>query len=92
MTNNLPPREEWFCWKEYDAVLATDELPGDVTPRLLTPWSDPYEHEFPMDGLFKTPDEARASKRELAPNENWVLCKLILEPVELGPAEPESGG
>ena len=85
----LPPPECWFCWKEYDAVSTIEELPADVFPRLLTPWSDPYQHEFPMDGLFKTPEEARASKRELAPYENWVLCKLILEPVELGPAEPE---
>lgn len=68
-------REVWYCWKER----ALDE---NGNPRLLTPWSNPREYEFPMDWLFKTEAEARRAKTEVAPNENWVLCRRTLETVE----------
>lgn len=79
----LPPSEKWYCWKEYE------KCDDDETCRLLTPWADPYQYEFPMDWIFSTPKEAIESKAEVAPDEKWVLVKMTLEPVGVyGPETP----
>ena len=77
--------EIWYCWKEHRLV------EGEETPRLLTPWSDPAEHEFAMDWLFASPEEARRVVEEqfgdpddgepVWEREGWVLVRMTLEPV-----------
>lgn len=67
-------KEVWYCYKE----LVVD----DEGPRLLTPWSNPMKYEQVFDFLFKTPEEARETKADLAPDEDWVLCLRTLETVE----------
>lgn len=70
-----PATEVWFTWKERREV--------DGRWRLLTPWSDPMQHEEPFDLLFETAEEAKAAREEQeAENEPWVLVRLTLE--ELG--------
>jgi hypothetical protein len=71
----LPSTEVWYEWKEYAKV------EGERKRRLLTPWSDPMVYEWAMDWLFKTPEEARKAKKEHAPDEEWVLVKVTMEPV-----------
>jgi hypothetical protein len=67
--------EAWFTWKERRL------LEGRM--RLLTPWSDPAEHEAPFDLLFKTAEEARTAREEHdAENEPWVLVRVTLEEVD----------
>jgi hypothetical protein len=83
MSTKLPPAEHWYCWRELKSV------EGESRPRLLVPWSDPHEYEFPMDWIFRTQKEALKAKRETAPEENWVLVRMTLTPVRLAPPEPE---
>jgi len=67
------PTETWYVWKEY----------CPVEKRLLTPWADPMVHEYPFDYFFRSPEEAKEGKNEYgAKDEDWVLCKLIIEPIE----------
>ena len=68
-------KETWYCWKE----LA--QMGDEEQPRLLTPWSDPMEYEFPMDWLFETTAQAEIAKNEHAPNEDWLLVEMQLEVV-----------
>jgi hypothetical protein len=75
-TNSKPQTEVDYCWREFCTV------EGEDKPRLIVPWADPMVHEFPMDWLFATPKEARESKAEIAPDEDWVLCKRTLEPIK----------
>lgn len=83
MTTQLPPREEWYCWREFSPVESCIEGQPPEPPRLLVPWADPHVYEYPFDFIYKTPELAREAKDEQAPEENWVLCKLILEPIEV---------
>ncbi len=69
--------EIWYTWR----VLATVE--GEEQRRLLVPWSDPHEYEFPFDFLFATPEAAREGLKlheaeDAAREEGWVLCREIL--------------
>lgn len=70
-----------FCWME--------RRDG----RLLTPRSDGYRYEHPVDWLFATKDEAfafldeerdvyEADEHELAYIGTWVLCRRTVETVE----------
>jgi hypothetical protein len=70
-----PKREAWFCWKEFK-IVGTEKK-----PRLTTPWSDPYKYEYAADELFTSKRKARSWKRNIAPEEDWVLIKLIMKPV-----------
>lgn len=77
-----PVTETWMTWKVY----ATIEGYEDEGPRLLVPWSDPMEHEFPFDFLVKTEKAAQAlldeyEAREEAESDKWVLVKVTLEPI-----------
>jgi hypothetical protein len=72
-----PTNEVWFTWKEPRQV--------DGRVRLLTPWSDPAEHETPFDLLFETAEEAKAAREEHgAQDEPWVLVRLTLEELDEG--------
>ena len=82
--DGLPSSETWYCWMELRQIEPNP-------PRLMVPWSDPREHEFPMDWLFRTPEEARAAKKEHAPYEDWILIRKIFEPIERdSPKDEES--
>jgi hypothetical protein len=82
-----PAPEVWYCWRERLYV------EGEATPRLLVPWADPQQYEFPFDFIYKTPEKAIAGLHNMAdapevsdpedPHETdaWVLCKMTLEPV-----------
>jgi hypothetical protein len=90
-TEDKPPTqfapEVWYCWRERLYV------EGEATPRLLVPWADPQQYEFPFDFIYKTPEEAIAGLHNMAdapevsdpedPHETdaWVLCKMTMEPV-----------
>ena len=54
---------------------------GEKTPRYVTPWSNPRVHEYAFDYVFKTQKEALDLKRELAPDEDWVLCLETITPI-----------
>ena len=73
----LPTSETRYMWKEY---IKTE---GDDHPRLITPWSDPFEHEFPMDWMFDTPAAAMIAKADHAPDEDWVLVVVVYVPVKI---------
>jgi hypothetical protein len=80
--------ETWHVWK----ILRKVE--GEEAPRLLTPMSDPYEDEYPMDLLFETPKEALDalddwSVRERAVEEEWLLCKQTTEVLHGVPCDEE---
>jgi hypothetical protein len=62
-----------FAWFELKTV--------DGKPRLLIPWSDPHEYEYAADSHFETEEKAIQYKEDFAPDENWVLCRVILEPI-----------
>jgi hypothetical protein len=67
--------EAWFTWKQRRLV--------EGRMRLLTPWSDATEHEWPFDLLFETAEEARTAREEHgAENEPWVLVRVTLEEVD----------
>lgn len=69
--------ETWYTWKQRSVIDETGEV------RLLTPWANPRQYEFPFDLLFKTPDAARKGLVEAGdPDAGWVLCKMTLEVVE----------
>jgi hypothetical protein len=78
-------KECWYTWRELHMV------EGEDAPRLLTPHGDPNEYEYPFDFLYPNSKEAIRCLYEEVENEvvskeeadNWVLCKLILEPVHL---------
>jgi hypothetical protein len=81
MSHTEPTTETWFCWKEFVPVEG-----DDGRPRLLTPWSDPMEHEFPFDFLAYTEAEAEElldnfDARDEADETGWVLVKMTLEPI-----------
>jgi hypothetical protein len=88
MPDALPPNDSFYQWKEYRRVHEPD---GSLSaPRLLTPWSDPNEYEWPMDWMFETPEKAKETKLDLAPCEEWVLVKVTYEVVEVvGSVEDE---
>jgi hypothetical protein len=71
--------EVWYQWKQYAAVEGYEE----EGKRLLTPWADPNEYEHPWNVWHKTPEEAREAKAAdaEADAEDWVLCKITMEPV-----------
>jgi hypothetical protein len=84
--SDLPKAERWLTWKV--PVLLEEE----EAPRLLTPRSDPMEHEHPMDLLFETEQEALSAlenydAEEEAREEGWVLCELTLTPIRKAPDE-----
>lgn len=60
-----------YCWKRF--VL----LDGERTPRLFTPWND-TEYTY-ADEVFDTKEQAEEWKKDVAPDEKWVLCKETLE-------------
>lgn len=73
-----PQPETHYCFKEF----VTPD--GENKPRLLTPWGDPMEHEFPMDWYFNSPEEAYAAIEEYDWQEdakNWVLVKEVITPL-----------
>ena len=48
--------------------------------RLLTPWSNPEQHEHPFDLLFATPEAARVAREEYeADDEPWVLVRVTYQ-------------
>ncbi len=73
---NLPKSETHYVWKEFKTV------EGEDSPRLLTPWGDPMQYEFAADFLFDSEEKAKEWKTEHAPDENWILCKQTVEPIE----------
>lgn len=81
MTSNATLTEDWYCWKEL--LPETTKVLEDGTiitepARLITPWSDEYQYEFPFDYLYQTEQEAIEAKEAIAPDEPWYLCKEIL--------------
>lgn len=72
-------KEVHFVWREFAQVEGGPK-------RLLVPWSDPNKHEFAFDFLFKTRQEAIegldtwGAKADAEEN-NWILCKMTLEPM-----------
>ena len=79
--SDLPNPVAYYVWREYRTV------DGETEPRLLVPWCNPREHENAMDLMFDTPEEAIRVKKEddwgESSTEDWILCKLTVEPVEL---------
>lgn len=69
--------EVWYTWKE----LATPK--GENKSRLITPWADPMLYESEFNYYFASEKEALDSKAYLAPDEDWVLVKMTLEPMYL---------
>lgn len=70
--------EVWYVWKEWA------KFDDEPEPRLVTPWSDPYKHEFPADLLFDSPEKAEEWRLENSLDEDtahWVLCMEILVPM-----------
>lgn len=86
-----PKKETWYCYKEFKTVEGYEK----EGPRLLTPWSNPHEHEFPFDYIYETPEKARQGLitmanledesdegvEEFLAQEGWVLCRMTLEPI-----------
>jgi hypothetical protein len=86
-----PTKEVWYCWKQFAPVEGCE----DEGHRLLTPWGDPSEHEFPFDFIYDSPDKARAGAASMlnVPEDwdfdefmaeeypSWVLCRMTLEPI-----------
>lgn len=76
------PTEIYFVWKEW--VIPE----GEDKPRLITPWGNPYRHEFPFDLLFDSPEAAVKGKIEWEvetidkDSKNWILCKETIEPIK----------
>jgi hypothetical protein len=52
----------------------------------ITPWGNPFIYEYPFDHTFDTAEAALAFKEEHAPDEDFVLCRVLLEPVQDVPA------
>lgn len=76
-----PKKEVWYCWKEF--IKPESCVEGILTIfRLITPWANPDEYEFPADFLFKTRKKALEWKKENAENEDWYLVRKTLEPIE----------
>lgn len=74
-------KETWYTWR----VLRLGK--GEKEPRLFTPWADPRQHEFSFNFLYENPDEARKGLATMgaedeAFEQNWMLCKMTLEPLE----------
>lgn len=82
-TKPYPRKETFYQWKEF-AKIATED-----TPRLFTPWSDPHQHEWPMDFMYDTVQEAIEAKAEIAPEEDWWLVEVVYEPVLFSPGTEE---
>jgi len=79
----LPPSKMFYMWKEY----VTTE--GDDHPQLITPWANPFLHEFPMDWMFDTVAAALIAKADNAPDEDWVLVMVGYVPVRIVRGDPE---
>ena len=82
--SKLPAPERWLTWK------IPTVCEGEDTPRLLTPRGDPMEHEYPMDLLFETEQEAMDAlenyeAEDEARDEGWVLCEMTLTPKRKAP-------
>lgn len=78
--------EKYLCWR----VPFND---GGVM-RLLVPRGDTTEHEYPMDLLFDTEEEADEALEtyeavEEAREEGWVLCRSEVIPIRM--VFPEKG-
>lgn len=68
-----PKTEGWFCWRVYE----TPE--GEDKPRLLIPHSDPNLYEYPLDGLFGTPEEAIEYLKQMGEEgKEYHLCHMTL--------------
>ncbi len=78
-----PKTEVWYVFKQF-AVCE-----GEKKRRLLTPHADPMEHEYPIDGMFESAEEAKEWKKDFAPEEDLHLVKMTLEPIEFLPASVE---
>ena len=68
--------EYHYCFYE----VCKDEETGEQ--RLLVPWSDPFEYEYPFDFLFESEQQALEAKSEQAPDDDWVLCTIRIEPLK----------
>lgn len=87
-----PKSEVWYMWKVFATVEDSNE-----PPRLLTPWANPFLHEFAFDFLAK--DEAEAellldnhNARAAAEQEGWVLVKVTYEPIRrVAPVQGRKG-
>ena len=82
--SDLPKPERWLTWK------VPTLLPDEDAPRLLTPRSDPMEHECPMDLLFDNEQQALDALESFeaedeARDEGWVLCEMTLTPMRKTP-------
>ncbi len=79
--------EKYFTWKEYARV------EGEDSPRLLVPRANPDLYEYPWDYIYKSKEEAIQHLKDYGPEdeyedketENWVLCKVTVEPVSPAP-------
>lgn len=71
-----PVKEEYYCWKEFAVV------EGNFQKKLLTPWADPMQYEFPFDFTFDTPEKAIIGFEAWGGDPNWILCKITIEPIE----------
>jgi len=77
--SRLPvPAEEHYTWK----------FPGVCNGErgLYTPRADPHMYEDPFDYMWSTEQDALQGLKdfggqEQAEDENWVLCKVRVEPV-----------
>lgn len=63
---------DYFCWRE-----PTKDASGN--DRLLIPWADSMQHEFPFDFVYATAQEAIDSKDDYddAADEEWVLVHYV---------------
>ncbi len=82
--SDLPKPERWLAWK------VPCLLEGEDAPRLITPWSDPAEHEHDMDLLFENTQEAldmleTYGAEAEASEEGWVLCEVTFTPKRMAP-------
>ncbi len=69
-----PQTEHWFAWREFTTP------DGELAPRLIVPVGDLDEHEL-QDMMFDSVESAQKWKAEVAPYDEWLLCKVIIEPV-----------
>ena len=86
--SDLPKPAVYYVWREF----RTPER--ESKPRLLIPWCNPREHEQSFDLMFDTPAEAIETKEGddwgESNTEDWILCKLTVEPVGRHQGEAKS--
>lgn len=89
-------KSTYYTWK-----MKIEDESGE---RYVTPMSDPWEHEFPYDSIFKTPEDALRRLREdllsgffsedgpgfgQDPSQ-WVLVRVTEVPIVMGSKDPNT--